>query len=214
MHMRHICIYVDIYMNDNIYVCMLYIHLSVHTYTLTVCTHTHSHIYTYTHGSLSHWQTPRESPLRFVHFSTNGWFFYEWTPFFPHIALSSTLPRRELLGSTVTLRTVTARHPKRGKRMPGGTGNRLRKMKKWVVLQVNMTESCQPTKETWSTQGRSINKERMNYAGSRINFSTTFPNSEIRKWVQWRDFEICFTWYPTNIQVSCGVDSCNPPPLD
>jgi len=43
-------------------------------------------------------------------------------------------------------------------------------------------------------------------------FRPLYLNSKIRKWVQWRDFEICFTWYPTDIQVSCGVDSCNLPP--
>jgi len=68
-------------------------------------------------------------------------------------------------------------------------------------------------------------RREISYAGSRIKFSTTLPNSKIRKWVQWRDFEMCSTWYPalldiemcstwypTDIQVSCGVDSCNPPP--
>ena len=52
---------------------------------------------------------------------------------------------------------------------------------------------------TFPTGNRMAHAPHAPHAGSRINFRTTFPDSHFSTWVQERDFEICFTWYPTDI---------------
>ena len=61
-----------------------------------------------------------------------------------------------------------------------------------------------------------LKKVDVSYAGSRINFSTTFPNSKIRKWVQWRPYPenlLCFSSNLSNLVGKVFLDRRSWPQL-